>query len=133
MNRRTALKLLAAALPALKSPAHFAQATPDSALSMPFKPMLESLQTYQVPEWFRDAKFGIWAHWGPQSAAEDGDWYARNIYIQDSPQYKFHVDHYGHPSKAGFRAVIPTWHASDFDPGYLVSMYRKRSEERRVG
>lgn len=91
----------------------------------PFDGTRESLQAYRIPEWFRDAKFGIWAHWGPQSAAEDGDWYARNIYIQDSPQYKFHVDHYGHPSKAGFRAVIPTWQASDFDPGHLLSMYQK--------
>src|SRR5689334_7191378 len=125
MNRRTALKLLAAALPALKSPAHFAQATPDSALSMPFKPMLESLQTYKVPDWFRDAKFGIWAHWGPQSAAEYGDWYARNMYIEGNRQYNYHVKTYGHPSKFGFKDVIPTWKAEKFDPARLMSMYKK--------
>jgi len=44
--------------------------------------------SYQIPQRFRDAKFGIWAHWDRQSAAEDADWYARNIYIQDSPQYR---------------------------------------------
>jgi len=65
----------------------------------------EGLEAYQVPEWFRDAKFGIWAHWGPQSAAEDGDWYARNIYIQDSPQNKDHVARFGHPSKFGHKDI----------------------------
>ena len=47
-----------------------------------FEPTRESLQAYRIPDWFRDAKFGIWAHWGPQSAIEDGDWYARNMYVQ---------------------------------------------------
>ncbi len=123
LTRRKALKLSAAAAAAGIS---FAQGEKEFTIAKgPFDGTRESLKAYKIPEWFRDAKFGMWAHWGPQSAAEDGDWYARNIYIQDSPQYKFHVDHYGHPSKAGFRAVIPTWRASDFDPGYLVSMYRK--------
>ena len=123
LTRRKALKLSVAA-----AAAGLASAQDEKEFTIargPFDGTRESLQAYRIPEWFRDAKFGIWAHWGPQSAAEDGDWYARNIYIQDSPQYKFHVDHYGHPSKAGFRAVIPTWQASDFDPRYLLSMYRK--------
>ena len=123
LTRRKALKLSAAAAAAGLA---FAQDEKEFTIARgPFDGTRESLQAYRIPEWFRDAKFGIWAHWGPQSAAEDGDWYARNMYIQDSPQYKFHVDHYGHPSKAGFRVVIPTWHAADFDPNYLVSMYRK--------
>jgi len=58
----------------------------------PFDGTAESLKAYQVPDWFRDAKFGIWAHWGPQSAAEDGDWYGRHIYIQGEPQYKTHLE-----------------------------------------
>lgn len=83
------------------------------------------MATYQVPQWFRDAKFGIWAHWGPQSAAEDGDWYARNMYIQGSDQYHYHVSHYGHPSKFGFKDIIPTWKAASFDADYLVGLYKK--------
>jgi len=78
-----------------------------------------------VPQWFRDAKFGIWAHWGPQSAAEAGDWYARNMYIEGSEQYKYHLAHYGHPSKFGFKDIIPTWKAEAFDPHYLVGLYKK--------
>ena len=67
----------------------------------PFEGTRKSLGAYKAPEWFRDAKFGIWAHWGPQSAVEDGDWYARNMYIEGSSQYNYHVQHYGHPSKFG--------------------------------
>lgn len=91
----------------------------------PFQGTRESLANYKVPEWFRDAKFGIWAHWGPQSAAEAGDWYARNMYMQGSAQYNYHVQHYGHPSQVGFKDIIPIWTAHDFDPNYLMSLYKK--------
>ncbi|MDE3166156.1 MAG: alpha-L-fucosidase [Acidobacteriota bacterium] len=85
----------------------------------------ESLRQFRIPEWFRDFKFGMWAHWGPQSAAEDGDWYARNIYIQDSPQYKYHVATYGHPSKFGHKDLCPLWHGNEFDPDHLIQLYKK--------
>lgn len=91
----------------------------------PFDGSMASLRSYKVPEWFRDAKLGFWAHWGPQSAPEDGDWYARNMYIQDSPQYKYHVARYGHPSKFGFKDVIPTWKGDRFDPEHLIGLYKK--------
>jgi alpha-L-fucosidase len=61
----------------------------------PFQGTRESLRQWQVPDWYRDAKFGIWAHWGPQSAIGDGDWYARNMYVQGSKQYEYHVKTYG--------------------------------------
>lgn len=91
----------------------------------PFHASRASLAAYQVPDWFRDAKFGIWAHWGPQSAIEDGDWYARNMYMQGTPQNRYHVEHYGPPSRIGYKDLIPKWHASDFDPDYLVGLYKK--------
>src|SRR5450432_3290986 len=66
----------------------------------PFQPTWESLASgYQVPDWFRDAKFGIWAHWGPQCQPEMGDWYAQKMYQFNSPDYKFQCANYGHPSK----------------------------------
>ena len=71
----------------------------------PFLPFWESLKSYQCPDWFRDAKFGIWAHWSPQCVPEQGDWYARNMYIQGSPQYEYHVKHYGHPSQFGYKDI----------------------------
>ena len=53
--------------------------------SGPFEPTRSSLKTYQYPEWFRDAKLGMWAHWGPQAVPMFGDWYARQLYQQGHP------------------------------------------------
>ncbi|HLP75298.1 MAG TPA: alpha-L-fucosidase, partial [Candidatus Paceibacterota bacterium] len=80
---------------------------------------------YRCPDWFRDAKLGIWAHWGPQSAPECGDWYARNLYIQGCRQNRFHLEHFGHPSKFGYKDIIPTWKGDLFDPDHLLGLYRK--------
>ena len=91
----------------------------------PFKPSWESLANYQCPEWFRDAKFGIWAHWGPQCEPEGGDWYARDMYIEGTPQYKAHVAKYGHPSEFGFKDVCNAWKADRFDPDRLIGLYKK--------
>ncbi len=90
-----------------------------------FAPTWESLKQYETPEWFRDAKFGIWAHWGPQCQPEYGDWYARAIYSQNNNQYLYHVDKYGHPSKFGFKDVINDWKAQNWDPQKLVALYKK--------
>jgi alpha-L-fucosidase len=101
-------------------------ATQDEPIAAgPFEPTWESLSHYQVPEWYRDAKFGLWAHWGPQCAPEDGDWYARGMYEEGSGQYKYQVAHYGHPSKAGFKDVIHTWKAENFDPEKLLALYKR--------
>ena len=91
----------------------------------PFEGTRESLGKYEVPEWFRDAKFGMWAHWGPQSAIEAGDWYARNMYMQGSEQNLYHCEHYGHPSKFGYKDTIPLWKAEKFDAAYLIGLYKK--------
>jgi alpha-L-fucosidase len=90
-----------------------------------FQPTWQSLQQYKVPEWFRNAKFGIWAHWGPQCQPEQGDWYGRFMYDEGSEQYKWHVAHYGHPSKAGFKEVIKDWKAQHWDPEKLVALYKR--------
>src|SRR5260370_27107455 len=104
---RRSLFGLAAAAPALLLPRRSqAQDTIPEIAKGPFDGA-ESLKQYRIPEWFRDYKFGMWAHWGPQSAAEFGDWYARNMYMQDSPQNKYHVEVYGHPSKVGFKGRRP--------------------------
>ncbi len=91
----------------------------------PFKPTWASLGRYEVPEWFRDAKFGIWAHWGPQCAPERGDWYARHMYLQGHWQYEDHCRRYGHPSTHGFKDVIHSWKAENWDPADLVALYKR--------
>ncbi len=103
-----------------------AVATQDEPMATgPFEPTWGSLKQYQVPEWFRDVKFGMWAHWGPQCAPEDGDWYARGMYEEGSGHYKYQVAHYGHPSKAGFKDVIHTWKAENWDPQKLLALYKR--------
>ena len=90
-----------------------------------FRPTWESLSQYQAPEWFRNAKFGIWAHWGPQCEPGQGDWYARTMYKQGTRQYDWQVAHYGHPSRAGFKEVIHAWKAEKWNPEKLVALYKR--------
>ena len=85
----------------------------------------DSLLKYQAPEWFRDAKFGIWAHWGPQSVPMAGDWYARNMFIQGSSQYKDHLERYGHPSEHGYRELIDLWKCEKWKPDELMKLYKE--------
>jgi alpha-L-fucosidase len=89
----------------------------------PFQPTWDSLKHYQIPEWFRDAKFGIWAHWDAQCVPEAGDWYARQMYMQGNSQYDHHLKHYGHPSKTGFMEFDNLWKAEDWKPDQLMELY----------
>ncbi|MDR0562826.1 MAG: alpha-L-fucosidase, partial [Spirochaetaceae bacterium] len=90
-----------------------------------FEATFESLKTFECPAWFRDAKLGFWSHWGPQSVPMFGDWYARNMYIEGTPQYLYHLRHYGHPSRFGYKDVIKRWKAERFNPDELMELYRK--------
>lgn len=91
-----------------------------------FEPTWQSLaENYVAPEWFADAKLGIWAHWGLQCVPEDNDWYARGMYQQGSWQYDHHVKRYGHPSEHGMMDFIPMWKAEKFDAEALVKLYKE--------
>jgi len=125
ISRRHAIAALAGAPALLLSRKSAAEDALPAIDKGPFEGSAEALRTYEIPQWFQDAKFGMWAHWGPQSAAEDGDWYARNIYIQGSDQYKYHVATYGHPSKFGHKDICQTWKGDKFDPDHLMSLYKK--------
>jgi len=119
LNRRELLQWMGGACSAL------ALSRYASAQNAKFAGTRSSLHGYRIPEWFRDAKFGIWSHWGPQSAVEAGDWYARNMYMQGSDQYKYHVEHYGHPSKVGYKDLVDRWHADKWDPDHLMGLYKQ--------
>jgi alpha-L-fucosidase len=147
ITRREAAKLLAASIPAYfasramtstagESPASrpapanlppkpFFPDVPRTIAEGPFKPDWNSLKQYKVPDWFRDAKFGIWAHWTAQCVPEQGDWYARNMYIQGNRQYNYHVQTYGHPSEFGFMEIDNLWKAEKWDPQALIDRYKK--------
>src|SRR5579863_6240508 len=114
ITRRSAIALLGSGI-----------AAPRQSGTPRFLANWESLKQYRCPDWFADAKFGIWAHWGPQGGPRQGDWYARNIYIQDTRQNKFHVEHYGHPSKVGYKDVLPLWTAVNWEPETLIRRYKR--------
>lgn len=80
---------------------------------------------YNVPAWWREAKLGAWSHWDPQSMAEDGDWYARSIYIEGHPQARYHREHYGHPSEYGYKELCRDWKTDRWNPDELMQLYRK--------
>ncbi len=90
----------------------------------PFQPTYESLKQYKTPEWFRDAKFGIWAHWSAQCVPEQGDWYARRMYLQGDRVYDWHVKNYGHPSKFGFMQIDNLWKAEQWQPEQMMQLYQ---------
>jgi alpha-L-fucosidase len=91
----------------------------------PYQPTWDSLLQYNAPDWYRDAKFGIWAHWSPQCVPEQGDWYARQMYIEGSPQYKFHLEHYGHPSRFGYKDLCAQWTLLNWQPDELMERYKR--------
>lgn len=129
MKRRTLIKQLAASLPALWLAQHADAASLFAANEMnmingPFKPTWDSLKQFKTPDWFRNAKFGIWAHWGPQCQPEFGDWYARGMYEEGSSKYKYHLEKYGHPSQFGFKDVINEWKAELWNPDELLELYK---------
>ncbi len=80
-------------------------------------------QAYSVPAWWREAKFGAWAHWDPQSMPEQGDWYARGMYMEGRPQYEFHLKHFGHPSEYGYKDICHNWVIDRWNPEELMSLY----------
>ena len=90
-----------------------------------FKPDVQSLQQYQCPDWFRDAKFGIYLHWGAYSVVERGEWYARRLYEEGGDDYAYHLEHYGHPSEFGYKDFIPLWKAENFDPDALLALFKQ--------
>ncbi|MFT4075161.1 MAG: alpha-L-fucosidase [Asticcacaulis sp.] len=119
LNRRQLLTsgtgLAITATPAMSAPAKETGFTPD------WKSLVEN---YQVPTWFRDAKFGIWAHWSAQCVPEQGDWYARRMYLQGEPAYDHHLKTYGHPADSGFMEINNLWKAENWKPGELLDLYK---------
>ena len=91
-----------------------------------FQSTWASLEKYQTPDWFRDAKFGIFIHWGVYSVpAFENEWYPRNMYQKDSKEYKHHIEKYGLQNKFGYKDFIPMFKAEKFDPDAWVELFKK--------
>jgi len=92
--------------------------------SGPYKADWKALgQAYSTPRWWRDAKFGAWAHWDPQSMPEQGDWYAYYMYQQGSADYTYHSNTFGHPSVYGYKDIAEHWVIDKWDPNSLMDLY----------
>jgi len=99
----------------------------------------ESLSQYNCPEWFQDAKFGIFIHWGVYAVPEYGnEWYGYHMYRkkktnhltgkaseEDNPTYLHHVKTYGPPEKFGYKDFIPMFTAEKFDPKAWIDLFEK--------
>ena len=92
----------------------------------PFVPTWDSLEKIGVPEWYRDAKFGIFIHWGIYSVpAFANEWYARNMYIKGTKEFEHHVATYGPHAKFGYKDFIPMFTAEKFDAGTWADLFRR--------
>jgi len=91
----------------------------------PYTPDWESLKKHnEAPDWFRDAKFGIYFHWGVYSVPAFGtEWYPRNMHVKDRPEYKHHLETYGDPSKFGYHDFIPMFKAEKFDANEWADLF----------
>ena len=96
--------------------AETAPSSPGAIADGPFKPTFESLKQYRCPEWFRDAKFGIWAHWGPQCVPMKGDWYGYKMYVQGDKDYKDHLERSGHPTRTRLQGHHPALEGREVGP-----------------
>jgi len=103
----------------------FATDGPNTGRGRPLRGTRESLQAYKIPDWFRDAKFGIWAHWGPQSAIEQGDWYARNMYVQTSRNTCTTARPTAILPRVGYKDLVNLWKAEKWDPDHLMGLYKR--------
>jgi alpha-L-fucosidase len=94
--------------------------------SGPFQPTWQSIETNYpgVPAWLRDAKFGIWVHFGPQASGQSRDWYSRNLYKPGYVAYTNHLKNFGHPSEVGYKDVLHVWNPTNLNPAALTQIYK---------
>lgn len=91
-----------------------------------YKDSWDSLARHKTPQWFQDAKFGIFIHWGVYSVPAFGnEWYSRNMYIQGSPEFEHHVKTYGAHKKFGYKDFIPMFTAEKFDAAEWISLFKR--------
>lgn len=92
----------------------------------PYQDNWVSLSRYEVPAWYRNAKFGIFIHWGVYSVpAFNNEWYPRNMYIQGSPEYEHHIKTYGPHRNFGYKDFIPLFKAEKFDPDAWAALFEE--------
>ncbi|MDR2863048.1 MAG: alpha-L-fucosidase [Puniceicoccales bacterium] len=123
----SALLLTAANLAADTPPTSDFNATASPKGAAVFQPDWKNIgEHYQIPEWFKDAKFGIFIHWGVYSVpAATNEWYARNMYQHGTPDFRYHVKKYGPQNKFGYKDFIPLFKAEKFDATEWVTLFKE--------
>ena len=92
----------------------------------PFKDTWESLGKFEVPDWYRNAKFGIFIHWGVYSVPSFGsEWYSRCMYIKEDRCFEHHVKTYGPHNKFGYKDFIPMFKAENFSADAWADLFKK--------
>ena len=96
----------------------------------PFLPQWESLEKYEIPAWYKDAKFGIFIHWGVYSVpAYMNEWYPRMMYIdQDTWRgnaFQHHAETYGPHKQFGYKDFIPRLTAARFDADQWAKLFHE--------
>ena len=92
----------------------------------PFAPTWESLAAFRTPAWYLDGKFGIFIHWGVYSVPAYGnEWYPRNMYLPDRPEFLHHVENYGPHAEFGYKDFIPDFTGAHFDPAAWADLFRR--------
>ena len=123
-TRRQVIASLSAAPALILSRKSAAQPALPEIAKGPFDGTAESLKAFEIPTWFRDAKFGIWAHWGPQSASKLATGTPATCTSRPGA-IQVPLRTYGHPSKFGYKDLCPFGRPTKFDPDHLMALYKK--------
>lgn len=87
---------------------------------------MESLRQYTVPKWYKDAKLGIYTHWGPYAVpATRSEWYPRRMYDPDDTVFEHHRKTWGPQSEFGYKDFIPMFRAENWDPEAWADLFRR--------
>jgi|SaaInlStandDraft_1057018.scaffolds.fasta_scaffold02784_8 alpha-L-fucosidase len=102
--------------------------TPHRTITMPkYRATWDSLSQYSMPTWLREAKFGIYTHWGPYTVpayGSNGTWYGKHMYCPDQPEYRHHLKNYGESQKFGYKDLIPQLTAEKFDAEEWAQLFK---------
>lgn len=80
----------------------------------------------EQPDWFQDAKLGIYFHWGVYSVpAFSTEWYPRLMHFEGSKEYEHHLKKYGHPSEFGYHDFVPMFKAENFNANEWADLFEK--------
>lgn len=125
---RSPVVLCAPPTPAIQTALHLGAIRQGRQEVVAYEASWNSLRRYVTPQWLRDAKFGIYTHWGIYSVPACGPnvtWYPYFMYREGTPQHDYHVRTYGPPSEFGYKDFIPMFTGDRFDADEWADLFRR--------